>query len=171
MERYPEWAHQFTLQSIKDRPIYQIIVNNQHMLKAHPGFFNICVHKGLAASSPQDPKHGMPTDLPKAATDWPELNFIIYHSCIRPSFYVLQSFQDIKAGKVRTDTHGHSVPNIEWSTCPTTTSPRRGGSTPRWADCAATSAMAGSARGSDPAPGARLLRGAGLSKSARTRRS
>jgi len=50
-------------------PTYQVIVNNKQMLKDHPGFFNICVHKGLAASSPQDPKHGMPTDLPKAATD------------------------------------------------------------------------------------------------------
>jgi len=97
-------------------PTYQAIVKNRHMLNDHPGFFNICVHKGLAASSPQDPKHGMPTDLPKAATDWPQLRFIIYHSCIRPSFYVLQSLNDIKAGKVRMDTHGHSVPNIEWST-------------------------------------------------------
>ena len=97
-------------------PIYDVILKNKHMLKDHPGFFNICVHKGLAPSAPQDPKHGMPTDLPKAATDWPEFNFIIYHSCIRPSFYVLQSLNDIKAGKVRTDTEGHSVPNIEWST-------------------------------------------------------
>jgi hypothetical protein len=29
---------------------------------------------------------------------------------------VLQSLNDIKAGKVRMDTSGHSVPNIEWST-------------------------------------------------------
>ena len=97
-------------------PIYQVIANNHHMLREHPGFFNICVHKGLAASSPQDPQHGMPTDLPKAATDWSQFNFIIYHSCIRPSFYMLRSLNDIRGGSVRTDTHGHTVPNIEWST-------------------------------------------------------
>jgi predicted TIM-barrel fold metal-dependent hydrolase len=97
-------------------PIYRVIANNHHMLQEHPGFFNICVHKGLAASSPQDPQHGMPTDLPKAATDWPQFNFIIYHSCIRPSFYMLRSLNDIRGGRVRTDTRGHTVPNIEWST-------------------------------------------------------
>ena len=97
-------------------PIYGVIAKNRGMLKDHPGFFNICVHKGLAASSPQDPRHGMPTDLPKAASDWPDFKFIIYHSCIRPSFYVLQSLNDIKAGKVRTDAEGHTVPDIEWST-------------------------------------------------------
>ncbi len=58
----------------------------------------------------------MPTDLPKAATDWSQFNFIIYHSCIRPSFYMLRSLNDIRGGSVRTDTHGHTVPNIEWST-------------------------------------------------------
>ena len=97
-------------------PIYQVITRNKGETKKHPGFVNICIHKGLAASSPQDPKHGMPTDLPKAASDWPHLNFIIYHSCIRPSFWMLAAFQEIGSGAVRTDTTGHSVPNISWST-------------------------------------------------------
>ena len=97
-------------------PIYQVITRNKREMHKHPGFFNICVHKGLAASSPADPKHGMPTDLPKAASDWPHLNFIIYHSCIRPSFWMLAAFQEIGSGAVRTDTNGHSVPNISWST-------------------------------------------------------
>jgi hypothetical protein len=97
-------------------PTYQVIVNNQHMLDTHPGFFNICVHKGLSPSSPETPKWGTPTDLPKAATDWPQLRFIIYHSCIRPSFYNLQSLNDIRAGKLRRDTHGHAVPDVQWTT-------------------------------------------------------
>ena len=58
----------------------------------------------------------------KAATDWPQFNFIIYHSCIRPSFWVLQSLQDIEnlpgsmSPTVLVDTDGHAVPNIRWST-------------------------------------------------------
>ncbi len=97
-------------------PIYNVITRNKREMKKHPGFFNICVHKGLAASSPADPKHGMPTDLPKAASDWPHLNFIIYHSCIRPSFWMLAALQEIGSGAVRRDTSGHAVPNISWST-------------------------------------------------------
>jgi uncharacterized protein len=97
-------------------PIYQVIVKNQDMLNEHPGFFNICVHKGLSPTSPQTPEWGTPTDLPKAASDWPQLRFIIYHSCIRPSFYVYQSLKDINAGLLRRDTQGHAVPDVQWST-------------------------------------------------------
>jgi hypothetical protein len=39
-----------------------------------PRFNNICVHKGLAPG-PNDPVRGHPADLPKAAKDWPGLNF------------------------------------------------------------------------------------------------
>lgn len=58
----------------------------------------------------------------KAATDWPQFNFIIYHSCIRPSFYALQALQDIEnlpgsmPPTTLTDSRGHTVPNIRWST-------------------------------------------------------
>jgi predicted TIM-barrel fold metal-dependent hydrolase len=109
-------------------PIYQIIARNRHQLKKHPGFFNICIHKGLSANGTQpggpnnSPDFGNPDDMVKVASDWPHFNFIIYHSCIRPSFWVLQSLQDIEnlAGAMDpitlTDSHGHSVPNIRWST-------------------------------------------------------
>jgi len=109
-------------------PTYQIIARNKHMLKNHPGFFNICIHKGLSANMTQPggvnntPNWGNPDDMVKVATDWPHFNWIIYHSCIRPSFWVLQSLQDIEnlAGAMDpitlTDSDGHTVPNIRWST-------------------------------------------------------
>jgi hypothetical protein len=104
-------------------PIYEVIARNRHELRRHPGFFNICIHKGLSPAvvvdgrdTTNDPEHGNPTDLAKAARDWPELNFIIYHSCIRPSFWVLAALQEINSGAVRRDTHGHAVPNITWTT-------------------------------------------------------
>jgi predicted TIM-barrel fold metal-dependent hydrolase len=109
-------------------PTYAVINANRHMLREHPGFFNICIHKGLSASGSQPggpnntPDYGNPDDLVKACSDWPQFNFIIYHSCIRPSFWVLQSLQDIEneAGAMPpttlTDSDGHTVPNIRWST-------------------------------------------------------
>jgi len=113
-------------------PTYDIIVANKHMLKKHPGFFNICIHKGLSAAvgptgtqpggSNNIPQFGNPDDMVKASTDWPQLNFIIYHSGIRPSFWVLQALNDIEnsAGSMAPttlrDSHGHTVPNIRWST-------------------------------------------------------
>ncbi|MBI1238998.1 MAG: amidohydrolase family protein [Alphaproteobacteria bacterium] len=52
------------------------------------GITNICIHKGLL---PADYKNEFPTweharvdDVGKAARDWPQLNFIIYHSAFRP---------------------------------------------------------------------------------------
>jgi predicted TIM-barrel fold metal-dependent hydrolase len=109
-------------------PTYAVIAANKKQLAKHPGFFNICIHKGLSASGTQPggpnnmPQFGNPDDMVKVASDWPQLNFIIYHSCIRPSFWVLQSLQDIEnlSGSMSpttlTDSHGHTVPNIRWST-------------------------------------------------------
>jgi len=109
-------------------PTYQIIAKNKDQLKKHPGFFNICIHKGLSPSGSQPggpnntPLFGNPDDIVKAATDWPQFNWIMYHSCIRPSFWVLQSLQDIEnlpgamPPTTLTDSRGHTVPNIRWST-------------------------------------------------------
>ena len=53
------------------------------------GITNICIHKGLL---PKDYETSIPggawryanvDDLPKAAKDWPQINFIIYHSALR----------------------------------------------------------------------------------------
>jgi len=92
-------------------PIYEVIARNRQELKKHPGFFNLCIHKGLSPSPPDDPQHGNPTDISKAATDWPQFNFIIYHSCIRPAFFDLGSLQEIQSGVLR-----EGVPDITWTT-------------------------------------------------------
>jgi predicted TIM-barrel fold metal-dependent hydrolase len=52
------------------------------------GITNICIHKGLM---PKDYETSLPgvwryatvDDVPKAAKDWPQINFIIYHSALR----------------------------------------------------------------------------------------
>jgi predicted TIM-barrel fold metal-dependent hydrolase len=77
----------------------------------HPGFNNICVHKGLVNSKERRPEVGHPADLPKAARDWPNLNFITYHACIQPSFFMYDAFAEINGGKLR-----EGVPDISWTT-------------------------------------------------------
>jgi predicted TIM-barrel fold metal-dependent hydrolase len=76
-----------------------------------PGFNNICVHKGLTNAEPVRPEIGHPADLPKAAKDWPNLNFITYHACIQPAFFMYDALQDVKSGRLR-----EGVPDIKWTT-------------------------------------------------------
>jgi predicted TIM-barrel fold metal-dependent hydrolase len=109
-------------------PTYAVINANRRQLRQHPGFFNICIHKGLSVSGTQPgganntPDNGNPDDIVKAATDWPQFNWVIYHSCFRPSFFSLQALLDIldepgsMAPTTLTDSDGHTVPNIRWST-------------------------------------------------------
>jgi hypothetical protein len=109
-------------------PTYAVINANRHQLREHPGFFNICIHKGLSATGTQPgganntPDYGNPDDIVKVASDWPQFNWVIYHSCFRPNFYALQALLDIDnaPGSMQpttlTDSDGHTVPNIRWST-------------------------------------------------------
>src|SRR5262249_20793705 len=90
-------------------PMYELIVRNAHVLKAHPGFFNICIHKGLSTTAPNDPALGFPVALPPAAQTGPMLNFVIYHSCIRPGFWMLNALNDVRSGRLR-----EGVPDILW---------------------------------------------------------
>src|SRR3974377_1611290 len=46
------------------------------------GIKNLCVHKGLPLGAFNE-KACTPFDLEKAARDWPDLNFIVYHSGFR----------------------------------------------------------------------------------------
>jgi len=92
-------------------PTFELIEKNYQKLKAaKPGFNNICVHKGLAPGPP-DPERGHPRDLSKAAKDWPNLNFITYHACIQPAFFMYDALQEVKSGKMR-----QGVPDISWTT-------------------------------------------------------
>ena len=93
-------------------PMYELVMKNRAQLKEHPGFFNINIHKGLSTNAlPSQPELGNPADIPKAATDWPELNFIMYHACIRPGFWTLNALEDVKSGRLR-----DGVPDILWCT-------------------------------------------------------
>src|SRR6266700_4563801 len=52
------------------------------------GIRNICVHKGLMPADYEQSwagvwKYNTPWDIGKAAKDWPQLNFIYYHGCLR----------------------------------------------------------------------------------------
>jgi uncharacterized protein len=53
------------------------------------GIRNVCIHKGLiprdyAASLENLWHYATVDDLPKAARDWPDLNFVIYHAALKP---------------------------------------------------------------------------------------
>ncbi len=92
-------------------PTFELIQRNFERIRDEkPGFNNICVHKGLAPGPP-DPLRGHPGDLPKAARDWPNLNFISYHACIQPAFLMADTLEDIRAGTMR-----EGVPDIAWTT-------------------------------------------------------
>lgn len=52
------------------------------------GITNICIHKGLMPADYEKSWAGVweyntPWDIGKAAKDWPQLNFILYHGCLR----------------------------------------------------------------------------------------
>jgi predicted TIM-barrel fold metal-dependent hydrolase len=56
------------------------------------GIRNICVHKGLPF--PGDPNRWSPMDVPKAAVDFPDMNFLIYHSGFRTPEEVLPAARE-----------------------------------------------------------------------------
>lgn len=97
-------------------PMYEVIRKNRGERRTRPGFFNICIHKGLQTNTPDDPVARLPQnggvdDIPKAARDWPEFNFIIYHAAWAPTFYGWYTLQDIKANLLR-----EGVPDVKWTT-------------------------------------------------------
>ena len=66
-------------------PFYKKLVR---WSKTQPSLANVCIHKGLFPPSttqqfPDLLKHADVRDVAKAAKDWPQLNFIIYHSGFR----------------------------------------------------------------------------------------
>ncbi len=92
-------------------PTYELIAKNRQELEKHPGFFTLCIHKGLNTAAGPYAELGHPSDIPKAAKDWPQFTFVIYHCCFRPSFWALSALEEIKSGKLRA-----GVPDISWTT-------------------------------------------------------
>ncbi len=97
-------------------PTFELISKNIRRGKLGPGGNVIAVHKGLARGAPAIPENGYPSDLPKALTDWPHLNFITYHSCIQDTFFDDQAFAEIQATEAGTRPLLNGVPNIDWVT-------------------------------------------------------
>lgn len=55
------------------------------------GVKNLAIHKGLLPADYKSSwsdvwQYASAWDISKAAKDWPEMNFIIYHACLRPAF-------------------------------------------------------------------------------------
>ena len=73
--------------------------------RAKPGLNCVNVHKGLGESSSR------PADIPAAAKAFPELNFVIYHSCFRPLFFDYDAWADVQSGRLR-----DGVPDIKDTT-------------------------------------------------------
>src|SRR6185503_19442108 len=69
-------------------PFYEKLVKAMAKYPDRPGLKNVCIHKGLF---PPSVEHQFPhllgfcnvNDVGKAAKDWPQLNFVIYHSAYR----------------------------------------------------------------------------------------
>jgi predicted TIM-barrel fold metal-dependent hydrolase len=95
-------------------PTYELIARHKEQLAPHPGFFNICIHKGFAPEPVDTPEQGNPTDIPKAARDWPQFNFIIYHACfggMTPFLWPKIDYDNLEHGPKR-----NGVPDIPWLT-------------------------------------------------------
>jgi uncharacterized protein len=71
---------------------------------AKPGLNCVNVHKGLG-------DFAFPTDIPAAAVAFPELNFVIFHSCFRPACFNYDALQDVRSGRTR-----DGVPDIKDTT-------------------------------------------------------
>jgi len=107
-------------------PTYELIDSyaTKAQMKKYPGFRTLCVHKGLSTTAGRVPELGHPMDIPKAAKDYPHFNFAIYHSCIRPGFWVKDALTDITSGRLRNGPGefdvgpnlADGVPDILWST-------------------------------------------------------
>jgi hypothetical protein len=96
-------------------PTFELIKKYQAILRnERPAFGNICVHKGFAPTADDTPQNGNPEDIPKAATDYPNFNFIIYHSCIAPVlFYNPEPLNNLLS---KQPTLRNGVPDIRWTT-------------------------------------------------------
>ncbi|HJT79007.1 MAG TPA: amidohydrolase family protein [Gemmataceae bacterium] len=72
------------------------------------GIKNLCVHKGLPLGAFNE-KACTPLDLEKAAKDWPDLNFIVYHSGFRGFGLIAHG-----TGKKVEDPHTKDPQEIPW---------------------------------------------------------
>jgi predicted TIM-barrel fold metal-dependent hydrolase len=72
------------------------------------GVKNLCVHKGLPLGAFNE-RACKPDDLEKAARDWPDLNFIVYHSAYRGT-----GFLAVGTGERVVDPQNNDPQEIPW---------------------------------------------------------
>jgi uncharacterized protein len=77
------------------------------------GIKNLCVHKGLPLGAFNE-KGCTPRDLEKAAKDWPDLNFIVYHSGFRGFTRGLVKWMSQGIGEKVTDKETNDPQEIPW---------------------------------------------------------
>ena len=95
-------------------------------MRQYPGSScTLCVHKGLSTDAGREPELGHPMDVAQGGHGLPAVpNFVIYHVCIRPGFWVLNALTDIRSGRLRNGAGEfdvgvglpNGVPDILWST-------------------------------------------------------
>lgn len=79
----PFWTSKWPWRLDDEKVVYP---GYEKMVKA--GITSVCIHKGLLPTGYRAMMHntwryGLPDDVLKAAKDWPQLTFVIYHSAIR----------------------------------------------------------------------------------------
>ena len=72
------------------------------------GVKNICVHKGLPLPG-WNVERSSPRDIPKAAADFPDLNFLIYHAAFQGMREGMQAMRALQE-------NSNTRPNIPWIT-------------------------------------------------------
>jgi len=93
-------------------PAYEAIARRlPELAPAHPGMKNICVHTGLDPDDDVSDARGHAAHIPRAARDWPQLNFLIYHSCLRPAFFLMEAIDEAKPSRLR-----NGVPDVRGTT-------------------------------------------------------
>jgi hypothetical protein len=97
-------------------PTFDLISKNIRRGKLGPGGNVIAVHKGLARGMDPKPEYGYPSDMPEALKDWPNLNFLTYHSCIQDTFFDDQALAEIRATEAGKRPLLNGAVNIDWVT-------------------------------------------------------
>ena len=95
------------------------------------GIKNLCVHKGLPLGVFNE-KACTPLDLEKAAKDWPDLNFIVYHSGFRGTGWLGRGTGEQGRRPARPTTRRRS-PGSATSSASSSGTPRSRTSTSSWA--------------------------------------
>jgi uncharacterized protein len=81
------------------------------------GITTICIHKGLLPPDYEKKYAGVweyatAADIGKAAKDWPQMNFVMYHACLRPAFELPeQAWKEFEqTGRIRWATDLAEIP-------------------------------------------------------------